>query len=229
MTIRALFGFTAAIALSAASLHAQTYTEVGDAGQTVGTAQSTTGSGTLTTIFGNIASATDADLFRITITAPTTFSASTNNPFTDKNFMGPDTQLFLFTSSGVPIYTNNDANGTTVTSTLPAGTTFTMSLSPGVYLLGISLFGYDPINLNAQLLFAADGGQTTTVRGPASGINPNTLSNFSGSGDPNFIGAYQIDLTSSAAVPEPSTFVLATGGAVGLLAWLRRRAARASV
>lgn len=222
MTTRALFGFTAAIALSAASLHAQTFTELGDAGATVATAQNTGVAGNpLGTIFGSISSPTDADLFRISITAPTTFSASTNNALTNTNLL--DTQLFLFTSAGAPIYTNNDASGAVLTSTLPSGTSFTMTLSPGIYILGISLSGYDPQNSVSQLLFALDGGDTTQVRGPASGINPSTLASFTGTGD-TFVGGYRIDLTSSAAVPEPSTLALATGGALGLIAWLRRRA-----
>ncbi len=148
---RALSCLAAILALSAGSLHAQVYTEIGDAGQTLATAQATgTSSGlVLITITGNISGANDADMFLFTITSPMTFSASTVNGSTLI-----DTALFLFRSDGTGVYTNDDANGTTLQSVLPAGTNFTMSLSPGIYFLGISLSGNEPINSNSQILFA---------------------------------------------------------------------------
>ena len=163
---RPLSGLAAILVLSAGSLRAQVYTEIGDAGPTLATAQATgTSSGlVLITITGTISEVSDADMFRFTITSPMTFSASTVNGLTLI-----DTALFLFRSDGTGVYTNDDANGTTLQSVLPAGTSFTMSLSPGIYFLGISLSGNEPINLNSQLLFAGfPGGDPTAVRGPAS-------------------------------------------------------------
>jgi hypothetical protein len=222
---RALPCIMAALALTAGSLHAQIYTEVGDAGQTLATAQTTgpTSGQSLSTILGTISGISDADLFIFTITSPTTFSASTVNGAT-----ALDTALFLFRSGGTAIYTNDDANGATLQSTLPAGTSFTMTLSPGVYYLGISLSGNEPINLNNQLLFAGfPGGDTTAVRGPAAGINPNTHSNFDNLAGFAEMGAYQITLTSAAtaaAVPEPSTTALSVVAAtILLLVWKRRQ------
>ena len=168
---RVLSCLAAILVLSAGSLHAQVYTEIGDAGQTLATAQATgVNSGlVLITITGTISGVKDADLFLITITSPMTFSASTVNGLTLI-----DTALFLFRSDGTGVYTNDDANGTTLQSILPAGTSFTMSLSPGVYFLGISLSGNEPINLNSQLLFAGfPGGDSTAVRGqPPAPIRP---------------------------------------------------------
>jgi hypothetical protein len=137
-----------------------------------------------------------------------------------------DTALFLFDSSGAPIYTNDDASGTSLQSRLPGGSSFTLSLAPGVYILGISLSGNEPINLNSQLLFAGyPGGDSTAVRGPSSGNSPMTLSNFNGQTSFSETGVYQIDLTSTqAAVPEPSTIALVVCGAVALVAYRRRRA-----
>ncbi|MFL6530350.1 MAG: DVUA0089 family protein [Chthoniobacterales bacterium] len=218
----------AALLVSTFPICAQTWTEVGDAGQTLAGVQNTgvVGGNSLTTIFGTLSSATDADLFRITITAPTTFSASTVNMTTATSML--DTVLFLFTSNGLAICMNDDdASGLVTQSRIPAGNSFTMVLSPGVYILGISLSDNEPVNSSNQLLFAA--GDSTSVRGPASGINPTTLFDFTGGGFPP-TGSYQIDLTSAAsAVPEPSTLILASGGALGLIALLRRRAGRASV
>lgn len=211
-----------AFLLIAAPLRGQTYAEIGDAGQTVGTAQGTGLGGTsLTTITGTISSATDADLFAIRLTAPATFSATTVGGLTTL-----DTALFLFNSAGVPIYTNDDASGSSLQSTLPGSTSFTASLAAGTYFLGISLSGNEPINLNAQLLFAAfPGGDSTAVRGPASGINPNTLFNFNGQTAFAETGAYQINLTSTATavVPEPTTAVFCLFGAVAAGFFARRQ------
>lgn len=229
--LRPLLGIAGALLLATAPSYGQIYNEIGDAGQTLGGAQSTgvVSGNSLTTIFGTLSGQNDADLFVFMITAPTTFSASTMNTLTMTS--GLDTALFLFNSMGVPIYTNDDANGTTVQSTLPAGTSFTMTLSPGTYYLGISLTGNEPMNSNGQLLFAPfPGGNSTAVRGPASGLNPNTLANFT-SGSFAQTGGYQIDLTSSAtsAVPEPSTTALVAASVAGLfLVWKRRQVKSAS-
>lgn len=208
---------------------AATYAEVGDSGQTLGSAQGTGINNTtsLTSIFGSISGGADADLFRITITAPTTFSASTVNAVT----MGSniDTALFLLNSAGAAIYTNDDASGQSFQSTLPAGSSFTLSLNPGTYYLGISLSGNEPINSNGQLLFAGfPSGDTTAVRGPAGGINPNSLANFSGNAFFPESGVYEISLSSVAtAVPEPSAFHLALA-AFAVFLIRRKRARRAS-
>jgi PEP-CTERM motif len=210
----------ASVAFYTAPLGAQTYSEAGDAGQTLGTAQYTgaTNGQSLLTISGTLSGINDADLYYLTITAPTTFSASTVGGST------LDTVLFLFGANGVPIYANDDASGLSLQSTLPAGSSFTMTLSAGTYLLGISLSGNEPINLNGQLLFAGNGGNSTAVRGPAGGINPNTLSNFNNGASFSENGPYSITLASAAtaAVPEPSTVALGLVAAGVFAAWKSR-------
>ena len=228
--IRPLFALVGTLALATASLQGQTYTEIGDAGQTLGGAQTTgpTSGQTLNTIFGTIGNGGDADMFIITLTAPTTFSATTT--FGGLTLL--DTALFLFNSSGQAIYTNDDASGTSVQSTLPSGSSFTMSLAAGVYYLGISLSGNEAVNLNGQLLFAAyTNGDPTSVRGRAAGLNPNTHANFNGLTSFAESGAYRIDLTATAtanAIPEPSTAALCLAGAAGVAVFVRRRRNSAS-
>lgn len=214
------------IALTTSSLRAQVWTEVGDAGQTLPGAQATgaVNGNPLTTIVGTLSSGTDADIYVIMITSPTTFSATTNNAVTQAS--GLDTALFLFNGSGVPIYTNDDVSGVSLQSTLPAGTAFTLSLSPGVYYLAVSLSGNEPVNLTNQLLFAGYPlGDTTAVRGPASGVSPNVEANFNGGTFFSQTGGYQINLTgaaTAAAVPEASTIALTSIGIAGLWS-LRKR------
>ena len=214
------------------------FVETTDAGQTLITASSTaTGlAGTaLTTINGSFAGLNDADLFAITITTPSTFSAKTTNAVTDAG--GQDTALFLFDASGHAIATNDDAaGGLTLDSTLPAGNSLFATLAAGTYFLGISESGNEAINSASQLLFAGyPGGDTTAVRGAASGLNPTTLATFNSNA---FVGggagAYEIDLTSAAtatnpnAVPEPSAWTaLGLGSLAAGALILRPRTRRA--
>jgi len=215
----------AVCALAATPAQAVDFTESGDAGQTLATAQTTTGAaGALINIFGSLSATDDADLFLINITNPGSFSAMTVSLGGDDL----DTQLFLFTLSGAPVFANDDAaSGTTLLSALPAGNAFG-PVAAGLYYIGVSLSGYDPVNLANQLLFAT--GLTTDTRGPASGLQPATLDGFSGDGfGPS--GAYHIRFTGAAvgsvttlpAVPEPSSvLMLLAGGALVAAQWARR-------
>ncbi len=200
---------------------AQTYTETGDAGQTQGTAQASglTQSGM---IFGTLSSVNDADVFSLTITNTSTISFSTANTLTGTSggLGGLDTELFLFTSAGVPVFANDDTDGFTLQSTLPSGNNLLASLNAGTYYIAVSLSGNDPVNSVNQLVFASDP-DPKAVRGPASGTNPKNFSGFdSGAfGGPN--GSYEIDVTS---VPEPSSVALYLLGALLLLGLgLKRR------
>ena len=214
-----------ALALSlvaAGSLNAQNYIENGDAGSNLATAQATgMGGGALNTISGTIISAFDGDFYYITLANPGIFSASTVG-----NGNTLDTLLYLFTAAGNPIYLNDDApGGNSVGSTLPAGTSFTMNLAAGTYIIGISLSGAEPINAANQQLFA-DGVFSTDIRGPRAGalgpVTGVTQATFPGS------GAYVITLTGAtmSAVPEPSSVVLLACSGIGALIMLRRRTRR---
>lgn len=199
----------AAITTGAASAHATflptpSYTETGDAGQTLATAQAAGAfPGGASTISGTIApNGNDADLYSFTLSATTNLQfalTSTTN--------GIDTGLFLFNSTGQALFANNDSSGTSINPLLRA------TLTAGTYFLGIAISGNEPVNSANQLLFAMGG--TTSTRGAASGVNPTTLAGFNSNADfPGDTGAYNIAIT---VVPEPSTNVaLALGGAVAL-------------
>ena len=207
------------------------YTETGDAGQTIGTAQSTglVAGQPLTQILGSIGSVGDADIFIISITNAAAFSATTVNALTGTS--GLDTALFLFNSSGRPVYGNDDdSGGLSLQSTLPAGNALG-PVSVGIYYLAISLSGSEPVNFANQLLFVT--GASTDVRGPnPSATGPQT--NF----DPSLVdpgsatGSYEIDLTGAVTVPEPSvsaTFILGSLVSAGIFfARKRRRFGRAT-
>jgi hypothetical protein len=208
------------------ALHAQ-YLEVGDAGSSAATAQVTTGSvagQALTSISGTISATADADFYLIDIASPFLFSATTVGGSL------VDTQIYLFTLGGAPIYLNDDdAGGTSLQSSLPAGSILGPQTA-GTYILGISVSGVDPVNSSNQTLFAP-ATFSTDVRGPAS----NTFGTVAGVFDNAFFadaGAYSIFLTGAAvaaAVPEPATnALLAAGGLLVGAAALRRRRAIAA-
>ncbi len=205
-----------------------TYAESIDAGQSINggsyqvAAPGSPGS-SLTQITGSIVNTSDADIFQINILDPSAFSATTINALTTGN--GLDTVLWLFNSSGGAVIANDDANGTTLQSTLSSflGT-------GGTFYLAISLSGNEPVNFANQLMFASNG-DPTAVRGPAGGV-PGAQNDFdpSGVGFGAFTGNYQIDLVGASVVPEPSvaaTFILGSLVSGALFFARRRRAGRA--
>lgn len=224
--LRSLLATTLLVSLP---LRAQTFNESPDAGQTPATAQNSgltqsSSVGGAVTILGSISGINDADVFRLTITLPTQIQFSTVNTLTANSggAGGLDTALFLFTNAGAPIFTNDDANGMVLQSTLPSGTTFTTTLAPGTYLLSISLSGNEPTNSSGQLVFASDA-NPGAVRGPAPGLNPGVFNNFNNGASFAQSGNYQIDITTM-AVPEPSTISLLAGAIVMGALFFRKRA-----
>jgi len=109
-----------------------TWAEVEEAGDLPGTAQNITQNGPLEFITGSLASPTDVDMYAIFITGGGNFSATTVGLTTDV-----DTQLTLFDSSGIGIYSNDDFATDNHQSTLPAFDPLTPTI-PGLYYLAIS-------------------------------------------------------------------------------------------
>lgn len=209
----------AALLITATISLAQTWVEVGDAGDSVPGAQGTGAAAglPLNGISGTIFQNGDADFFVLSITNFAAFSATTVGG------TNLDTMLYLFDINGNPIYLNDDAaGGKSLQSTLPAGSPIGPQ-SNGTYILGISLTNVDPVNLSNQLLFAAPV-FSTDLRGPSGALGPVT-----GVFDTNKgleFGKYAISLTGAAtalAVPEPSTIALLFTGGLGALIAVRRR------
>ena len=211
-----------------AGLYAGTYSEIGDAGKTIGTAQLVNGlpGGTpLAEIFGTL-TASDADIFAIFVTGGQTFSATTVS--NSSNFF--DTQLFLFDSTGKGVYANDDDPDSPPQSTLPASHTLT-PVAPGLYYLAISGSGYLPVSAGG-LIFpstAIPGIPDPGVVDPSGPGGAQALSGWSATSSE--LGGYDIILTGAEFVgaansdaPEPSTVFILGGGGM-MLALLRRRLA----
>jgi len=113
----------------------ETHSEIGDAGDLPANAQSTGGSGPLTSITGSLSGVDDVDMYSICITDPALFVAATNA------FGGAgafDTMLHLFTQSGGGVSFNDD-HSSSLLSQLNSIPSFAPS-TPGIYNLAITSF-----------------------------------------------------------------------------------------
>ncbi|MBK9129667.1 MAG: DVUA0089 family protein, partial [Phycisphaerales bacterium] len=119
----------------------------------------------------------DADLYRIQIDAPGSFSASTCNG------AGFDTQLFLFDANGRGVVCNDDTCGAQSTLANARVTT------AGVYYLAITNYDRDPISLGGLIFPNTSSGELGPT-GPGGGL---PLAGWSGA--PASGGAYTITLT----------------------------------
>ena len=184
--------------------YAQTYNEVGDAGETPATAQTVSGTGLLTRINGTLCVG-NADVYLINITNGAAFAASTVGATTI------NTQLFLFTESGIGLIGNDDTGSLAFQSQIGPGLFF----PNGHYYLGISGVGYDPINAGGLEIFSDNFTVTKTPlpsRGPFAGFGSNINTSASGAYGINLTGATFI----SAAAPVPdSTTMLLLGTGLG--------------
>ena len=139
-----------------------TWIEVDDAGQLPGTAQIPAGDGPLEFIEGFLESPTDVDMYAIFINGDGSFSATTVDLTT------VDTQLTLFESSGMGVYSNDDDATTGGSqSTLPAFHVLTPT-TPGLYYLAVSDWDYDPVSDGGLFIFPHPDtiGSNTAVDGP---------------------------------------------------------------
>lgn len=114
----------------------------GDAGDLPATRQVVTGSGAVAAIRGTM-DANDADLYEIDICDHFNFSATTVG---GASF---DTQLFLFRPDGTGVAFNDDAPSGGLQSALSSA----LVPAPGRYLLGITRYDRDPVDLAEQALW----------------------------------------------------------------------------
>ena len=201
------------------------YTEVGDAGDLPATAQVVSGAAgtSLTSISGQTTltnKISDSDMFEIYISSPSSFSASTTGFAAGANNF--DTQLALFTASGVGVIANDDAASGGEQSTLPAGS---LTLGAGDYYLLLSGSGRYAATSTGALVFPNyhDGTTASTATVPANTNNP--IAEYTGNSSE--AGNYVIALTGAqfvSTVPEPGVraVVLAGAAALGFCRWTRR-------
>lgn len=174
--------------------NAASFSEVGDAGELLDTAQVTVGSGPLTSISGSLINlgqtpdeVDDIDLFKIFISDTTLFSVTVTSDLSADN----DSTLFLFDSLGQLVDFSDDVIGL-----IPQFTPGDIDdLSNGTYFLGFALYNTWP---------------------DASLTEP--LSGWDRDPSPFQTGDYRLDLTGAefSAVPEPTSIALLGLGLAGM-------------
>jgi Bacterial pre-peptidase C-terminal domain len=210
---RCLVTVVVSVLLAVGSAAGAVWTEVGDAGELIGTAQDT-GTGVLTSISTDLASSTDVDLFK--------FQVVGRGDVTIRTTGTSDTQLFLFDANGRGIVANDNSSD--------LNAQITATLSTGFYYLGFSLFDVEPF---------ADGGpifpdQPLGLLGPTGPGGNNPLAGWEQldqSGDALIATEWVFvatiialgSLARPAIVPEPSAFVLMLAGVAVLAARVRSR------
>lgn len=133
---RRLIALAAAALLAAPVASAQVWTEIGDAGDLLGTAQVTLGAGGLTTIDGVLAEHDDIDLYCIQLTAtpPAGLPLVSLQCAQDA---GPSP--WLFDAVGMGVRANQICAGGMKVLTAP-----NVSLAPGLYYVAVSHVTYPP-------------------------------------------------------------------------------------
>ncbi len=220
--MKCMIGLIAAASLSGAAMAGGSWSEAGDAGQSLADAQLVSGVGGLATITGSTGGDDFVDLYQIVINDVDAFIASTAG---DQGGFGGsasyDTKLFLFDASGLGVVANDDFDGfpfhSELTGTPDDGSGLPGLVSGGVYYLGISAFGVDAISASGNIFDIADFDEISGADGPG-GLDP--LSDwdigFAGQGE------YEIALQGVSFVPGPGA--LALFGLAGLAGRRRRQA-----
>lgn len=212
-----------ALSLLVNPAHAVDWTEVGDAGQLLNTAQEPTGDGRLRNIYGTISTNNDVDLYRLYISDPTTFSASVNSTSGDL-----DSAIALFNEGGYALYANDDAMLGTRNAGLPAGNVHGPQ-APGWYHLAVVPLGTPPVSGDGftldnhmfpnvsppytQILTATGPGGASPLTGWAPVENSATINE-----------EYRLRLSGVevSPIPEPETYAMLLAG-LGLVGTMVRR------
>ena len=201
--IRSVITFAAAVCLAlttVSSVHAQVWSEVGDAGDLVATAQGTTGLGSLTTITGSLASATDVDLYCIRLSAV----PPAGLPLIQLQCVvqqGPN--VWLFDAFGNGVFTSSGCSMGNKTILAP-----NVSLAAGTYYVAVSYSGVDPQSAAGAIWNPTGSGQRAPDGPGAAG----TLTGWAGTPTVQPMNPYQITLTYMAYCQAPTPSLRPTWG-----------------
>jgi hypothetical protein len=211
------------LVLLANPAHAVDWTETGDAGQLVSTAQMPTGDDRLRNIYGTISTNNDVDLFRIYISNPTTFSAGVSS--TSGNL---DSGLILFNQGGYALYGNDDAMLGTRTSGLPAGH-LNGPQAPGWYNLAIFALGTPPVSGDGFTLdhymfpnVSSPYTQILTATGPGGAAPLTGWAQLEDTVALNEEYCIRLSGVRVSPIPEPETYAMLLAG-LGLMGTMIRR------
>jgi hypothetical protein len=210
------------VALTGSALAGPDWTEVGDAGSSLPTAQIPAGVGQIHSIAGSLGGEIGEpdfeDMYIIGIDEPTTFRLDLLNA----NF---DAQLFIFniTLSGgaIGLLANDNAdeilNTPVLTNMATDGTNAVIDLA-GTYLVGVSGAGRNPISAGGLIFDIQNPSEVSGADGPGG-----LLRHIGWEGE-GAVGDYAIDMTSTIFPQIPAPAGIAALGLAGVCASRRRRA-----
>jgi hypothetical protein len=183
----------------------------------------------VTEIQGSLPDLNDVSLFEITIMNPFDFSAITVNA---GPFGIPDTELFLFDSTGLGVYFNDDIDGGNTLSCLPSSDLTNPCetpasglgpVAPGIYYLGIARSEDGPLDASNNEIFT--NLSPTDVVGPNAGVGSLAAWDDGAFTQPDFdLVNYDIDLAGT--TPEPATWALSAGALLAIAMFRRRSIVR---
>ncbi len=204
---KVLLAGAAALALSGAAF-GDVWVEQGDAGDLIGTAQHTVGSGSLDSISG-VHITDDVDLYCIRILDVGRFFATTTG---GTSF---DTQMWLFDADGYGVsFDDDDPNGG-----LQSRLTGQFVPGPGIYYLGVSRYNRDAVDGSGALLWNSSPFNVERAPdGPGAGNPLAGWVNTTSAG-----GEYTIFLGGAGFCEVPAPGALALLGLGGFAAAGRRR------
>jgi hypothetical protein len=213
-----LFATAAVAVLSTGMAGAAIYSEVGDAGSSLATAQAV-GVG-ITAINGSIPAIGDVDLYSFW---------HTGGLFTADTFTGTmlDSQLFLFDASGLGLWHNDDAAG----GFDGLQSRISKTLAAGPYYIGVSAFNYDPRSVGGLIFPDSTSFEPDAVLGPTGPGGASPLSFWAATTGSGTLGTglYTISLSPpTGVIPEPASLIvwsLLGALGIGLGCWRRRKAA----
>ncbi|MCL4220938.1 MAG: hypothetical protein KJZ65_06180 [Phycisphaerales bacterium] len=197
------------------------WTEVGDAGSTISSAQAPRGEGQIRSLSGRLGGRGEIedfeDLYYIGIASPTTFRLELTSP--DFN-----AQLFVFhitlSGSALGLLANDNADEETYAPLIlpyaTDGTGVTLDL-PGIYLIAVAGSGRMPVSSTGQIFRYDSNTEISGADGPG-GLNRHI--GWVGEGE---VGTYRVQMEGTVfpEVPAPGSLgVLALGGLIAC----RRRA-----
>lgn len=215
-----LVALTASLAMSSASMAGPDWTEDGDAGSTVQTAQVPLGEGQISSLSGRLGTRGGGDdfedMYYIGVAQPTSFTLQLTSP----NF---DAQLFVFhitlAGGALGLLANDNADIETtaprITPMATDGTGVVLDL-PGIYLVAVAGAGRTPVSATGEIF----NFETSTEISGADG--PGGLNRHIGWVGEGATGDYriQMDGTIFPDIPAPGSIALL---AMGGLAMRRRR------
>ena len=188
------------------------------AGPLPGSAENLTGS-FVNEIIGSLSGtdSNDVSVFALNVGTASDFSAITVNA--GPNGI-PDTELFLFDSSGFGVYFNDDIDGANTLSCLPSSSLSNPCpaasgglgpLAAGLYYLAITRSFNGPLDSLSNEIFTSFS--STDVVGPNVGAGAIAGWDGFGNASPNF-DAINYDIVLTGTTPEPATWTMLLGAAL---------------